>query len=277
MTRVVAHGGLTVPKLTSLAVVFQWTVAPVTTAIHTYKDWLTGTVKECVGDDAQVSTAGLLRNRAQAWVQIERPEVSVANGGVTYLPYVCLSTSYDSSLASQINQASINTVCDNTLDISRSQGLASKIKHTSRSSSQLGTHRSVMVALTQGETEFATEVNRLLDSKVDPVQFGKFLNALVPESDDDSPAKATRIARKKQDITKLYKDDKRAAEWNGNAWGVLQAVNTYEQHQGQLRNMTGKNMSDTQLRAMRNYSAIATGNYISKDRTTVKVLEDVLG
>src|SRR5215475_11388575 len=31
-------------------------------AIHKYSDWLTGTVVETVGDDVQVSSAGLLRN-----------------------------------------------------------------------------------------------------------------------------------------------------------------------------------------------------------------------
>lgn len=43
---------------------------------HTYNDWLVGTVKETVREDElDISSCGLLKGRAQGWIQLERPPV----------------------------------------------------------------------------------------------------------------------------------------------------------------------------------------------------------
>lgn len=244
-------------------------------AIHSYQDWLTGTVKECVGDEAQVSSAGLLRKRAQAWVQIERPETAVGPDGIRFSPYVTLSTSLDGSLASQINQNTQMTVCDNTLRITRNQGLA--FRHTKNSGSKLGAYRGVMTAIMQGESDFRAELERQLAVQVDDVQFGRFLDALIPENDDDKPAKKTRSQRKRQEITALYRNDPRVEAWKGTEFGVVQAVNTWNTHMSQLRNGTGYEMDDTNVRAMREYGErLRTPKGDSADQLTVKMLESVL-
>lgn len=244
-------------------------------AIHSYSDWLTGTVRECVGEEAQVSSAGLLRNRAQAWVQIERPDSAVGPDGIRFSPYVTCSTSLDGSLKSQINQNTQMTICDNTLRITRGQGVA--FRHTKNSNARLGDYRSVMTAIVQGETEFRVELERQLGVKVDDSAFSRFLEAFVPIEDDDIPAKKTRSERKRQEITQLYKGDERVQGWRGTEFGVVQAVNTWQTHMSQLRNATGYEMDDTNLRAMRNYGErlrIVKGD--SPDQETAKILEAVL-
>jgi len=244
-------------------------------AIHSYSDWLTGTVRECVGDEAQVSSAGLLRNRAQAWVQIERPESAMGPDGIKFSPYVTCSTSLDGSLKSQINQNTTMVVCDNTLRITRGQGVA--FRHTKNSNAKLGDYRSVMTAIVQGETEFRVELERQLGVKVDDSAFSRFLEAFVPIEDDDIPAKKTRSKRKRQEITQLYKGDERVQGWRGTEFGVVQAVNTWQTHMSQLRNATGYEMDDTNLRAMRNYGErLRTVRGDSPDQETAKILEAVL-
>jgi phage/plasmid-like protein (TIGR03299 family) len=244
-------------------------------ATHTYSDWLVGTVKECVRpDELEVSSAGLLRNRAQAWIQIERPQTAVGPDGILFSPYVTLSTSLDASLASQINQNTQMVVCDNTLSVSRGQGVA--FKHTSNSGSKLGTYRGVMTAIMQGETDFKRVLEELLADEVSNTKFSKFLEAFVPIKDDDAPAKKTRSERVRQDITQLYRNDARVEGWTGTAFGVVQAVNTYQQHRSQLRNATGYEMSDTDLRAMRNYSQrLAPAKGETADQATIRVLASV--
>ena len=244
-------------------------------AIHTYREWLTGTVNECVGDDAQVSSAGLLRNRAQAWVQIERPETAVGPDGIRFSPYVVLSTSLDGSLASQINQNTQMVVCDNTLEIGRNQGLSARVKHTKNSDGKLGNYRGVMSAIMAGETDFREELERELSIEVSDGTFGRFLDAWIPVAEADSAAKKTRAERKRQEITALYNNDDRVAGWKGTMFGVVQAVNTWNQHLSQLKNSTEYEMTDTDLRAMRNYSARLKGNQ-GRDMETVRVLESVL-
>jgi phage/plasmid-like protein (TIGR03299 family) len=244
-------------------------------ATHTYREWLTGTVTEVVGDDAQVSSSGLLRNRAQAWVQIERPETAVGPDGIQFSPYVVLSTSLDGSLASQINQNTQMVICDNTLEIGRDQGLATRIKHTSRSTGRLGQYRGVMQRIMQGENDFREELERELAITVDDNQFSRFIESFIPIDNDDKPAKKTRSERKRQEISQLYRDDPRVTAWKGTEFGVVQAVNTWNQHMSQLRNATGYEMDDTNLRAMRNYAERLRGNRGS-DMETVKALEMVL-
>src|ERR1039458_8290329 len=148
-------------------------------ATHTFGDWLVGTVKECVKpDELEVSSAGLLRNRSQAWIQVERPQSAVGPDGILFSPYVTLSTSLDASLASRINQNTQMVVCDNTLSITRGQGVA--FKHTSRSASKLGTFRGVMTAIMQGENDFKDVLEKLLAEEVSGTQFAKFLTSFVP-------------------------------------------------------------------------------------------------
>jgi phage/plasmid-like protein (TIGR03299 family) len=244
-------------------------------AIHSYRDWLTGTVQECTGDEAQVSSAGLLRNRAQAFVNIERPESATGPDGIRFSPYVVLSTSLDYSLPSQVNQNTTLPVCDNTLEIGRRQGLAFRAKHTKNSGSRLGEERSVMMAIMAGESDFRAELERQLAVEVSDNDFSRFLQSFVPIDEDDMPAKKTRSERKRQEITTLYKGDPRVTAWKGTEFGVVQAVNTWQTHMSQLRNTTGYEMDDTNLRAMRNYAERLRGNQ-GRDMETVKVLESVL-
>jgi phage/plasmid-like protein (TIGR03299 family) len=253
----------------------QLGIISATAATHTYGDWLVGTVKECVQpDELEVSSAGLLKGRSRAWIQIERPQSAVGPDGILFSPYVTLSTSLDSSMSSQINQNQQMTICDNTLTLTRGQGVA--FRHTSGSGSKLGTFRGVMLAIMQGETDFKAVLESLLAQEVSDKTFSKFLDAFVPIHDDDAPAKQTRSERKRQDITQLYRDDSRVQSWKGTAFGIVQAVNTYEQHRSQLRNATGIEMSDTDLRAMRNYTQrLSVPKGETSDQATVRILASV--
>jgi phage/plasmid-like protein (TIGR03299 family) len=245
-------------------------------ATHSYRDWLTGTVNECVGDEAQVSSAGLLKGRSQAWVQIERPETAVGPDGIMFSPYVTLSTGFD--MSSQINQNTQMTICDNTLRITRGQGLA--VRHTKNSNAKLGDYRSVMTAIMQGESDFRAELERQLAIEVSEKDFQRFLDLYVPIGEDDIPAKKTRSNRKRQEITTLYREDDRVARWRGKMFGVVQACNTWDTHMGQLRNATGIEMDDTNLRAMKLFTErladSSDKNKLSKDMETARMLESVL-
>jgi phage/plasmid-like protein (TIGR03299 family) len=249
------------------------------TAVHSYRDWLVGTVQEIVGDEAQISSAGLLQKRAQAWVQIERPNTAVGPDGILFSPFVLLSGSLNSTISSQINQNTKMVICDNTMEIGRRQGLAISIKGTSNSGSRLGVYRSVMAAIMAGENDFREELERQLSVKVDDTQLGRFLDSFIPVDDDDHPKKKTRSDRKRQEITDLYRNDPRVAQWKGTEFGVVQAVNTWQTHMSQLRNATGYEMNDTNLRAMRNYAQLLRPRDPRKDSAdmeTVRILESVL-
>lgn len=243
--------------------------------LHLYGEWLTGTIREVIGDEVQISSAGLLNGRMQAWVTVERPKTAMGPGGIEFAPFITFSTSLDGSLASQINQSTQLPICDNTMHIARSQGLA--FKHTSKSGGKLGLYRAVTQSLLQGETNFSKILDELLTQQVNDTEFSQILNALVPISEQDKPAKRTRSERKRQQIETLYRHDSRVTQWTGTAFGALQAVNTWNQHMSQLRNTSGVEMTDTDLRAMRNYSdRMRNVKGQTEDERVVSVIKSVV-
>ena len=64
-----------------------------------------------------------------------------------------------------------------------------------------------------------------------------------------------------------YERDPRVAPWHGTAFGVLQAVNTYEHHERPVRGAT---------RAERNMLRTVKGEFGDLDRQAWKHLESVL-
>ncbi len=221
------------------------------TAQHSFDEWIVGTVTETVQPgELEVSSCGLLRNRAQAWVQIERPESAVGPNGIKFSPSITLSGSLDSSMSSQINQNTTNVECDNTMNIARSQGIS--FKATSGSQAKLGMYRSVMTAILQGETDFKKTLEYLLSIEVPASKYAQLLESYVPISEDDIPSKKTRSERKRQEITQLVRTGPAVTgDKTLTAWDVVQGINTHNQHLGQLRNTTGYEMNDTNLRAMK--------------------------
>lgn len=251
---------------------------------HLYRDWLTGTIMECIGDEVVIKSAGMFQNRNQAFVNIARPESAIGPDGIAFSPFISLSTSYNRTMASMINQNTQLAVCDNTLRIAQGQGLASKIRHTTNSWQRLGEHRGVATRLAHGETDFRAELERELAVKVSDIEFSRFIDKFIPiDEENDHPKKITRSERKRQEITQLYNSgDERIQAWRGTEFGVVQAVNTWQQHMSQLKNGTGIEMDDTNLRAMRNYAQMLKPMYakddknMSPDEHTVKVLESCL-
>jgi phage/plasmid-like protein (TIGR03299 family) len=253
----------------------QLGVVGIDSADCTYADWLVGTVRECVKpSELEISSAGMLKNRSQAWIQIERPDTAVGPDGIKFSPHVTLSMALDNSLANQINQNQQFTICDNTLRITRDQGIA--FKKTSGANSKLGVYREVMLAIMRGENDFKATLESLLADEVSNRRFSKFLDSFLPVNDDDTPAKKSRSNRVRQEITHLYQYDERVAPWRGTGLGVVQAVNTWETHMSQLRNATDIELSDTDLRAMRNYAQNLTPvKGETADQKTMRILASV--
>ena len=68
-------------------------------------------------------------------------------------------------------------------------------------------------------------------------------------------------------LQKLYAYDARVAPWAGTAHGVLQAVNTFEHHEGIVRGTS---------RAERNQLRTIAGDFSNLDRATWDTLSRVL-
>jgi hypothetical protein len=74
-------------------------------------------------------------------------------------------------------------------------------------------------------------------------------------------------AKKRSRLDSLYRNDDRVNPWSGTAQGVLQAVNTYENHLGAIRGIG---------RAERNVQRTVNGDHESLDRMTWATLQEAL-
>lgn len=216
--------------------------------VHQYQDWLLDTVGLILDDDLVIGSAGMLKNYAIAWVQVEMPENVETPEGVVFRPHILCKTSHDGTLATTYGRSITNTVCDNTMAIASTEhgGQRIRIRHTSRSEARLQDARKALGIVHQMSDEFAAEVAALCGQKMTDQQFDSYLELLFPTADkEDGPGKTIAV-NKQATLRHLWNEDERVAPWKGTAFGAFQAFNTATQHEFRVmgsregRNLTNK-------------------------------------
>lgn len=241
-------------------------------AMHQYDEWLLNTVANILDDDLTVSSAGLLRNGSIAWVEVSVPESITTPEGVEFRPNLLATTSFDGSIATTFKRTVTDVVCDNTRDAALSEkGQMFKVKHSRYSAAKLAPAREALAMVHHIADEFAAEISRLCATPVTDRQWSAFLDAHVPLQHHSgaslTPRAATAAEKKRDGLTRLYRHDQRVAPWAGTAHGVLQAVNTWEHHEGTVRAST---------RPERNMLRTVTGEWGRIDRDAYTTLRSVL-
>jgi phage/plasmid-like protein (TIGR03299 family) len=201
--------------------------------IHQYDEWLMGTIATILDDDLSIGSAGLLQNGAVGWVSVEVPENIVTPEGVEFRPNLFGVTSHNGTMATMFKRCVTNIVCDNTLNCARNEaGQQIKVKHTRNSGFKIATARDALAVVHSAADDFAAEVAALSAVKVTPRQFSKFLDTFspVPKGDDASKRAVTLSENRRAILTNLWKSDPRVHPWAGTGFGVLQMVNTFDQH-----------------------------------------------
>jgi len=239
---------------------------------HQYREWLLTAVADLLDDDLAISSAGLLRAGAIAWVEVSMPDTITTPEGVAFRPNLLATTSFDGSIATTYKRTVTDTVCDNTRELALSEsGQEVKVKHSRHSGLQLAPARQALQMVYRLADDFAQEVARLCRVEVTRSQWQAFLDAHVPRVQTVTGLPLTGRSQtmadtKRDSLTTLYRSDPRVSPWAGTAHGVLQAVNTYEHHEGVVRGE----------RAERNGLKTITGDFGRLDRTTWKTLTAIL-
>ena len=119
--------------------------------------------------------------------------------------------------------------------------------------------------------EFTREVQLLCATPVSNQDWQAFLDTHIPQvtpTGQPLTGRASTLAdRKRAVLQQLWTRDPRVSPWAGTAHGVLQAVNTYDHHEGVVRGAD---------RAERNSLKTLTDGYRHLDRTTLQTLTRVL-
>lgn len=233
---------------------------------HSYSEWLLSNVATIIDDDLGISSAGLLKQGGQAWVEVSIPESITTPEGVEFRPNLLAATSFDGSLATSYGRKVQATVCDNTLNVALGEsGQSFKLRHTKYSGLRIADAREALAIVHTMADDFAAEVARLTSWKVSDEQFDKLVNVILPMPESKSGKTITE--KKQSEILTLYRSDERAATWNGTAFGVLQAFNTWNHHFAQVRKGTP--------RVLRNYENVLKGKFGEADNLVLSKLAEV--
>lgn len=243
--------------------------------IHDFDEWLIKNVEAILGDELAVSSAGLLKGGAVAWVEVSVPKTIVTPEGVEFRPNILAATSLDGSLSSTYARTIQNTVCDNTLAAALTEpGQKIKVKHSRNSLVRLADVQEALNIVHTMADDFAAQVAQLCNTTVTDAQWDKFLAGLAPTTDEKGEEKTGRgltLATKKQDtLRKMWNTDARVEPWKNTAWGVLQAVNTATHHEFDVR------LGEDGTRAERNMLRAVTGETEKTDLATMNLLAGVL-
>jgi phage/plasmid-like protein (TIGR03299 family) len=242
---------------------------------HQYDAWLIGGPADLIDQSSGelgISSAGLLKGGAVAWVEISVPDSITTPEGVTFRPNLLACTSFNGSIATTYKRTVTNTVCDNTMAAALGEaGQQYKVKHTRFSQMRLSDAREALAMVHDTAADFEAEVAELCRLEVTDKQWGAFLDAHASLTDDHGTVLtgrgATMAQNKRDTLGTLWRSDERVAPWAGTAYGVLQAVNTYEHHYASVRG------SD---RADRNMLRAVKGEWENIDRESVATLRRVL-
>ena len=210
---------------------------------HQYDEWLLKELSNILGDTLAISSAGLLKNGAIAWVEVSVPEtIHDERTGFAYRPNILAGTSFDGSLATTYGRTVTATVCDNTMSAALGQmgEQQKKVRHSKYSSTK-GVREALSIVHETGD-EFSAQLHALTERTVTDRQWFSFLDALMPLEKDGEPLKGaplTRTERQRDEIQNLWRHDNRVAPWANTEFGVIQAVNTWTHHYAEVRN-TGR-------------------------------------
>lgn len=241
--------------------------------VHDYDEWLIQQVESILDERLIITSAGLLRGGAQGWVEVSVPETFTTPSGVEFRPNILAATSLDGSLASTFGKTITNTVCDNTMGaaISEMGEQKLKVKHSRYSKVKLAEAREALALVHTMADDFTAKVEQLTNVSVSDGDWAKFLDEIASvkdENGEDKEGRALTIAQNKRDaLTGLWSHDDRVSPWKNTAWGVVQAINTFDQHVGTVRGAE---------RAERNMAKAITGGFDKLDAETLVTLEKVL-
>lgn len=238
---------------------------------HQYHEWLLENVATILDDDLGIGSAGLLRNRAQAWVSVEVPDSISTPEGVEFRPNLLATTSFDGSIATTYKRVVTMVVCDNTRDAALGEdGQQYKVKHSKYSNLKITNARDALAVVHTMADDFADEVARLTAWKVSDEDFRRVLDVMVPvpEGEDASKRGITMAEGKRAELIQMYHNDQRVAPWNGTAFGVIQAYNTWNHHNATVK----KGVS----RVVRNMENVVTGKLGTYDAKVFEALADLV-
>jgi phage/plasmid-like protein (TIGR03299 family) len=186
----------------------------------------------------ELETAGILKEGRKFWALARTGKETKLRGNDLVQGYILLATSCDGSLATVATHTTVRVVCANTLAVALDNARgAVRVPHSttfdpSMVKSQLG------IAVSQWDN-FMARMRELTDCKVNDSASEKFLRKLICHTDAPvTPTERLTQVRALKTVQDLYGGKGRGADLasaKGTAWGLLNAVTQFVDHERRAR------------------------------------------
>jgi phage/plasmid-like protein (TIGR03299 family) len=184
----------------------------------------------------ELETAGVLKGGKKLWALAKTGQETLLRGGDKVKAYLLLATSCDGTLCTTAQFTSVRVVCNNTLQLATGDHAGSvKVPHSTKFDPD-----QVKQALGLGMSAWETFLGSIKTLAARPVHKFEATNFLVNVLGDSNLPLPEQPNKKAMDnVYALFAgkgmgSDLAAA--NGTAWGLLNAVTEYVDHQRRARN-----------------------------------------
>ncbi|WP_095148440.1 DUF932 domain-containing protein [Pseudomonas sp. Irchel s3a18] len=186
----------------------------------------------------ELETAGVLKGGRKLWALARTGQSTAIKGNDVVNGYLLLATSCDGTLATTATPTTVRVVCNNTLTISLSGATrAIKVSHSTRFDPRT-VKKQLGIAISQWD-EFMYQMRALADRKVHTKEaLGFFMDVLCDTGAHDPIPNVLPNKRAMEKVQNLYEGRGQGANLEsarGTAWGLLNAVTEYVDHEKRAR------------------------------------------
>ncbi|MFZ3119990.1 MAG: DUF932 domain-containing protein [Variovorax sp.] len=186
----------------------------------------------------ELETAGVLKAGKKFWALARTGDESALKGTDVVKGYILLATSCDGTLATTATPTTIRVVCNNTLSIAL-DGASSAIKVPHSTSFDADAVKRQLGIAVSGWDAFIYRMKTLAERKVKSHEATSFFLKVLCQTDGHATSAAglpnERAAKK---VQALYEGGGRGADLaaaKGTAWGLLNAVTEFVDHERRAR------------------------------------------
>ena len=186
----------------------------------------------------ELETAGVLKGGKKFWALAKTGQAASLKGSDQVYGYLLLATSCDGTLATTATPTTIRVVCNNTLTIAVNGATqAIKVPHSTKFDAQ-AVKQQLGVAVSQWES-FMYRMRTLAERKVKSHEaMNYFLRVLCESPSVNGEPVALSNERALKKVQSLYEGQGHGADLEsakGTAWGLLNAVTEYVDHEKRAR------------------------------------------
>ncbi|WP_394562143.1 DUF932 domain-containing protein [Aquipseudomonas alcaligenes] len=186
----------------------------------------------------ELETAGVLKGGRKFWALARTGQGAALKGNDQVNGYLLLATSCDGTLATTATPTTVRVVCNNTLTIALDgASRAIKVPHNTRFDPRVVKNQ-LGIAVSQWD-DFMYRMRILAERKVKPKEALSFITAVLGDNSPKSQqAEVVTNIRAMQKVENLYQGRGRGSTLessNGTAWGLLNAVTEYVDHERRAR------------------------------------------